>query len=96
MTHRWRPPQHPLARQQETAEGPYYPWANGKPEKKKADPLRCNRCFASGRIPCEMCGGRGQTIIGRDIRGYPNYGSCQACMGSKTMRCRTCGGVGFT
>ena len=63
------------------------------PEKPKKQ--SCTRCRAAGRVPCEICGGRGETIAGRDAKGYPTYTRCNGCFGNRSMRCRNCSGEGF-
>ena len=96
MTERWRPPVHPMHKDLDPVDPKVPQWKTSDPKAPKPFEMRCNRCHSSGRIPCEMCSGRGETIVGRDMRGHPKYGSCRGCMGLKTMRCRGCGGVGWT
>jgi hypothetical protein len=63
-------------------------------EAAKQAKQKCVRCHGSGRIVCEICGGRGSTLLRVGKLGHPEYKACRGCFGLKTMRCRTCGGTG--
>jgi len=68
------------------------------PKKKKKEvqaKRRCQRCRSTGRAPCQICGGTGQVIRGKDYNGHPLFGRCEGCLGVKTTRCSACGGEGF-
>ncbi|MEX5729512.1 DnaJ-class molecular chaperone [Rhodovulum iodosum] len=67
------------------------------PRKKQMPHIkrRCHRCRGTGREPCQVCGGKGQVMKGTDMRGHPQWGTCDGCMGLKTKRCAACGGEGF-
>ena len=70
-------------------------WKHPSQDGVKSVKQRCSRCHASGRIPCEFCGGKGDIVGGRDTNGNPKYARCNSCFGLKMMRCRNCGGEGF-
>lgn len=56
---------------------------------------RCGRCVSTGRLPCEICNGRGEVSVGSDAYGNLKYARCSGCFGLKIMRCKNCGGVGY-
>ncbi|MDW4549005.1 hypothetical protein R5H32_06550 [Defluviimonas sp. D31] len=56
---------------------------------------RCHRCHGTGRVPCTICGGKGEVPRGMDHRGNPHFDRCTGCFGIKVSRCPSCRGDGF-
>lgn len=81
----------------EAAPKPARDWApKYKPRKTASAPQRrCHRCHGSGRAPCTICNGKGQSVKGRNLEGLPIFGQCEGCVGLKTSRCTSCGGERF-
>jgi hypothetical protein len=57
---------------------------------------RCHRCRGTGQAACQVCGGSGETVKGRDIFGRIEHSRCCGCFGTKSTRCSACGGTGWT
>jgi len=66
------------------------------PKKKlQAIKRRCHRCYGSGNAPCQICGGSGEVLMGKDIHGKLKFGRCSSCYGTRTRRCSYCNGEGM-
>jgi hypothetical protein len=56
---------------------------------------RCTRCRGSGQAVCQICGGAGAVMTGKDVFGRIQQARCAGCFGTKCSRCVTCAGTGW-
>lgn len=49
--------------------------------------VMCDECAGAGDVPCEFCGGSGETMEGDDT-------FCQECEGTGRVDCPECHGFG--
>lgn len=56
---------------------------------------RCTRCRGTGQAVCQICGGAGAVMTGRDVFGRLQQTRCAGCFGTKCTRCVTCAGTGW-
>jgi hypothetical protein len=56
---------------------------------------RCARCRGTGQAICQICGGAGAVMTGKDIFGRIQQVRCAGCFGTKCSRCVTCAGTGW-
>ncbi len=56
---------------------------------------RCARCRGTGQAVCQICGGAGAVMTGKDVFGRIQQVRCAGCFGTKCTRCVTCAGTGW-
>lgn len=56
---------------------------------------RCARCRGTGQAVCQICGGAGAVVAGKDVFGRFTQARCAGCFGTKCNRCTSCGGTGW-